>query len=149
MKSGRASGRHYTITHQQGTPIHIYSMPIHRPDGKIVGGLQIGQSLVDVQSTLGRVRTALYVVSLLGVFATTLGGTLLARSALRPINEITATARRIGRTEHLAERIAIPNTGDEVSRLAETFNEMLPARSSFFKHNSGWWAMCRMSCARR
>ncbi len=123
---------YYTL-HQQGTPIHIYSMPIHRPDGKIVGVLQIGQSLVDVQSTLGRVRTALYVVSLLGVFATTLGGTLLARSALRPINEITATARRIGRTEHLAERIAIPNTGDEVSRLAETFNEMLARLDQLFQ----------------
>jgi len=123
---------YYTL-HQQGKPIHIYSMPIHRPDGKIVGVLQIGQSLVDVQTTLDRVRTALYLVSILGVFATTIGGGMLSRSALRPINEITATARRIGRTEHLAERIAIPNTGDEVSRLAETFNEMLARLDQLFQ----------------
>ena len=123
---------YYTLQ-QQGTPIHVYSMPIHGSDGRIVGVLQIGQSLSDMQNMLSRVRTALYLASFLGIIGAVLGGTLLARSALRPINDITATARRIGRTENLAERIAIPDTGDEISRLAETFNEMLTRLDHLFQ----------------
>ena len=123
---------YYTLR-QQGTPIHVYSMPIHHTNGDIVGVLQIGQSLVDMQNMLGRVRTALYLISVLGIIGTALGGALLARSALRPIDDITATARRIGRTENLAERIAIPDSGDEVSRLAETFNEMLTRLDHLFQ----------------
>jgi two-component system OmpR family sensor kinase len=53
-----------------------------------------------------------------------LTGALLARQALRPIDEIVTQARRIGEA-NLAERLPHPGTRDEVSRLVETLNDML------------------------
>jgi signal transduction histidine kinase len=51
-------------------------------------------------------------------------GWLLARRALRPVGTITAAARRA--SEHqLHERLALPGRRDEVTELADTFDDML------------------------
>lgn len=114
----------YVLT-QRNTPIYVLSRPLRSADGTIVGILQVGQSLADMNATLERVRLLLTLGSVLAIIAAATGGAFLARTTLRPIDEIASTALRIGRTQHLAERIAIEDRGDEVSRLADTFNEML------------------------
>jgi len=51
-------------------------------------------------------------------------GYWLSRRALAPVDDITSTARSIG--EHnLSKRLRISPSGDELQRLAETFNQML------------------------
>jgi signal transduction histidine kinase len=51
-------------------------------------------------------------------------GWLLARRALRPVGAITAAARRA--SEHqLHERLALPGRRDEITELADTFDDML------------------------
>ncbi len=56
-------------------------------------------------------------------------GWLVAERALRPVHQITATARRVAAatTAHrgLHERIALPGPPDEVKELADTFDDML------------------------
>ena len=52
------------------------------------------------------------------------GGWLLARRALRPVDQMTEAARRIS-AEHLDERVHTTGTGDELDRLAATLNDML------------------------
>src|SRR5437763_510230 len=51
-------------------------------------------------------------------------GWLLAGRALRPLREITATARRVS-GENLGERIALDGPADELKELADTFDGML------------------------
>jgi signal transduction histidine kinase len=51
-------------------------------------------------------------------------GWLLAGRALRPLTEITATARRVSQ-ENLHERIALSGPEDELKELADTFDGML------------------------
>jgi signal transduction histidine kinase len=51
-------------------------------------------------------------------------GWLLAGRALRPLREITATARRVS-GENLGERIALSGPADELRELADTFDGML------------------------
>ncbi|QIV84167.1 sensor histidine kinase [Mycolicibacterium frederiksbergense] len=64
--------------------------------------------------------TALIMVSVLACGA----GWLLAGRALRPLQEVTATARRVaGRSLH--ERIALHGPDDEIKELADTFDAML------------------------
>lgn len=64
--------------------------------------------------------TALVMVSVLACGA----GWLLAGRALRPLQEVTATARRVaGRSLH--ERIALHGPDDEIKELADTFDAML------------------------
>jgi signal transduction histidine kinase len=58
-------------------------------------------------------------------------GWLLAGRALRPLSEITATARRVSQ-ENLNERIALSGPEDELKELADTFDGMLARLDAAF-----------------
>ena len=64
-----------------------------------------------------------------GVLLATWGGWLLAGRALSPVNKITSTADAIARQgdaqESLSTRLEVNESGDELARLAITFNAML------------------------
>jgi two-component system heavy metal sensor histidine kinase CusS len=51
-------------------------------------------------------------------------GFLLSRRALDPVDRITRDARTIG-IHDLSRRLPVPDTGDELQRLTETWNELL------------------------
>lgn len=53
-----------------------------------------------------------------------LGGYALSRKALAPVDRITEATRSIS-ASNLAERLPVPNTGDELERLSHTCNAML------------------------
>ena len=53
-----------------------------------------------------------------------LGGYLLSRRALKPVDQITAATRSIS-VSNLSERLPVPETRDELQRLSETYNAML------------------------
>ena len=107
----------------ENDPIRVYILPV-LDNNQVVGWVQTMQSLGHVEDSLQRLLTALLIggglLTLLAGFA----GYILASRTLAPINEITLAARRIS-TEDLSARLDLPDTGDEVSRLAATFNEML------------------------
>lgn len=51
-------------------------------------------------------------------------GYWISRRALRPVDAITAEARSIG-VDNLSRRLKVPSAGDELTRLATAWNEML------------------------
>jgi len=53
-----------------------------------------------------------------------LSGYWLSSRSLRPVDDMTRLARSIG-AKDLGARLAVPSTRDEISRLAEAWNEML------------------------
>jgi heavy metal sensor kinase len=114
----------------QSDPLRVYMLPILE-GGHLLGWVQSMQGLGRTEETLDRLRTMLLVgtglLSLLAGFA----GYFLAARALKPIDEITDTARRIS-TEDLSARLDQPDHGDEVSRLANTFDDMLGRIESGF-----------------
>jgi heavy metal sensor kinase len=61
-----------------------------------------------------------------------LGGYFLAKKSLRPVDEITQTARKITAT-NLQERIHVANSRDEIGRLTETLNEMIERLEASFE----------------
>jgi signal transduction histidine kinase len=66
-----------------------------------------------------------YVVALGAMtIVSVVAGWLLAGRALRPLRDITATARRVS-GENLGERIALKGPADELKELADTFDGML------------------------
>ena len=66
-----------------------------------------------------------YLAALGGMTMVAVGtGWLLAGRALRPLRDITATARRVS-GENLGERIALRGPADELKELADTFDGML------------------------
>lgn len=110
--------------------IRVYTLPVLE-GGRVLGWIQAMQSLGGAEESLDRLRTVLLVgvglLSLLAGFA----GYFLAARALTPIDKITNTAHRIS-TEDLSARLNLPDNGDEVSRLANTFDEMLARIESGF-----------------
>src|SRR6185295_8358356 len=52
------------------------------------------------------------------------GGYLMSRRALSPVDEITNTARTIS-AHNLSQRLTTLKTGDELQRLSETLNAMM------------------------
>src|SRR5213078_305596 len=91
----------------------LLTLPITR-DGQLVQLVQVGIPLHRAQRTLGRYVETLLVLIPLG----------LALAALRPVDAMSRTARRISR-EDLHARLSLRGTGDELDHLAETLNAML------------------------
>ncbi len=93
-------------------------------DGRVAAVVQIAQSLRSIDSLRERLLLSLLLGSPIIVAAGGFGGYYLAGRALRPVDHIVATARRIS-AHDLTERLGLPPSRDEVGRLAATFDDML------------------------
>ncbi|MET8064093.1 HAMP domain-containing sensor histidine kinase [Micromonospora sp. NPDC005211] len=99
-------------------------------DGRSLDAGQWQRQLVDAasQELLVKGLLALVAISVVGVA----GAYLVAGRALRPLHQVTATARRLGEAT-LDERIGWSGADDEVAELAETFDAMLDRISGAFE----------------
>jgi signal transduction histidine kinase len=79
------------------------------------------------RNMLSKGLLALLVISAAGI----VGGYLVTGRALRPLHQVTATARRLS-TETLDDRLAHTGPDDEVKELADTFDEMLDRLGAAF-----------------
>ncbi len=84
----------------------------------------VAEKLAIVETTLGRARQILIVVTLIALAIVVSASYLLARAAVEPIVELTAAMREIG-SDRLDRRLAWTNRVDEVGTLAATFDAML------------------------
>lgn len=115
----------------EGDPVRMYTEPVVE-NGRLVGVVQVAQSLDSVEETLDRLLSALLLGGPLLVLVAALGGYLLAARALAPIDHITRMARRISARD-LSARLNLPITKDEVGRLAATFDDMLARLDDSFR----------------
>ncbi len=72
------------------------------------------------------------VANVLGIIASFGIGRFISKKVLNPISEITRTAERISIND-LSKRINVPESDDEVSNLAVTFNDMLGRLENSFE----------------
>ncbi len=104
-------------------PVRILTVPVIEA-GRVVNMVQAGMSLESMYVTRRRfVTIALSMLPIALLFAGG-GGWLLARRALRPVENMTIAADRIS-AEALSDRLQETGTGDELDRLAKTLNRML------------------------
>ncbi|MCP2340349.1 sensor histidine kinase [Actinomadura rupiterrae] len=116
------------------------------PQGTVLGGgvngskagiffqkQKVGGAAADFQKatlnsvlTQGAIALGLVALAALGL------GWLMADRALRPVQRITETARRVARSHDLTERIGYTGPRDEVRELADTFDTMLGRLSRSF-----------------
>lgn len=84
--------------------------------------------------SVSSVRSAALIAFPLLILLATAGGYLLAKRLLKPINEISRTAEKIGSSGDLSKRITIDgNHGDELYQLAQTFNKMFDRLQTNFE----------------
>ena len=119
-----------TVAGPGAEPLRVFTMPIVR-NGRVVDIVQVGTSVRRAEAVLDRYLHTLLVLIPLGVGLAALGGAVIARIALRPVDEMTRTARRIT-AEDLSRRVERPGTGDEMERLALTLNGMLARLEAAF-----------------
>jgi heavy metal sensor kinase len=109
----------------------IATYPVIR-DGRVVGALQVGLSMDDVEETLWTLLKVLLALAPALLLLASGGGLFLANRALAPIDRITRTAQRIS-AENLSGRIGLHGPDDEVGRLAWTFDAMLARLQEAFE----------------
>ncbi len=85
--------------------------------------VQVGTSLAAVDATREELLATLLLIVPAGVLFAGLAGWWMARSALKPIQALTAGAREFN-ISRLDRRLPLRGTGDELDRLADTFNQV-------------------------
>jgi heavy metal sensor kinase len=111
--------------------LRVVTMPILE-NGKMLGVVQVGSSLEGVEDALHQLVLILLIAVPAALLVASAGGLFLANKALRPVDEITQIARRIGSGD-LSQRIRIKRVNDELGRLASTFNEMIAKLEKLFR----------------
>jgi two-component system OmpR family sensor kinase len=111
-------------TEQQGYRVEARPVQIN-PSG--TGVLVYARPVSATDTTAGKVRFFLFFGVLGGSVLALLAGLAIARRAMAPIAELTATAREIERTRDPSMRMPQPEGDDEVAELARTLEGMLEA----------------------
>ncbi|HMP39122.1 MAG TPA: ATP-binding protein [Roseiflexaceae bacterium] len=100
--------------------------------GQVVGVLHVARSLNETDRALNLLLYALSGGGVLVLLAAARGGAWLTPAALRPIDEVAATAQSIVRAEDLSRRVPVPEAEDELKRLTVTVNELLTRLEALF-----------------
>jgi len=105
-----------------GTPFRVVT------DRLASGGqtyvVRVAGSLQEVDDVMRDFRNLLFLMIPAVMAVACLGGYWLSLRALRPVDEITSVARSIS-VRNLSQRLTVPQTGDELQRMAQTWNDVL------------------------
>ncbi len=104
-----------------GTHLRVFTFAYGRETA-----VQVARPLSEADKSLEQIGLFLLLITAAGVVIAACLGLLVARAALIPVKRLTETAERVTETRDLSERIDLSG-GDELSRLAASFNTMLAA----------------------
>jgi two-component system sensor histidine kinase MprB len=129
-----ASGTADAVTHNartdSGQSVRVYTEPLNGPNGESTGlAVTISRPLAEIDKTLTTLAWVLLAVAGVGVLGATSAGLWIARTGLRPVDQLTGTVEHIARTEDLNVRIPVEGE-DEIARLGKSFNAMTSALAS-------------------
>lgn len=105
------------------TRFRIYTKPVIE-DGKVAYIVQTAGPVDLVLLAMHNLIFLLFLLLPLTIILAGIPGVLLAGLTLRPVDKMVDTLKQIT-AENLKLRIHIPDTKDEIKRLAETFNDMI------------------------
>jgi len=106
-------------------PLRSLYEPLSKRNGKKNGWLEVSGFEWNLHDQLGRLTETFVIGILLSTLMAFVGGYLLAQRALKPVDQITAAANQI-RSIDLGARLPTQfGISDELTRLAETINNLL------------------------
>lgn len=97
----------------------------------VIARIKAARSLKPAENNLRNLETLILIGLPIYILIAMSGGLFIASRALAPIDRINKVAHQIGQGD-LTKRIKLPYTGDEVGRLAGTFDEMLEKLEAAF-----------------
>jgi heavy metal sensor kinase len=121
LKAARSRAVHGTVpVGPDAEPYRVLAIPV----GSARSVLVVASSLEDVENATRRLLIQLAFAIPVAVALSALGGYLLTRRALGPVDRMTQAAAAIG-ADDIGARLAVPAIEDEVGRLGRTLNQML------------------------
>jgi len=112
-----------TVRLRGNPPLRIITFPVLE-NARMMRVVQVASSLEDVEDALNTLFIILIITVPSALLLASLGGQFLASKALNPVDQVTQTARTIT-SQNLNQRIPPPKVHDEISRLIDTFNDMI------------------------
>ncbi|MDX6425639.1 MAG: hypothetical protein QOD52_1044 [Gaiellaceae bacterium] len=111
-------------THGAGSSeaIRLFAQPVHAQDKQLV--VVVGTPLATRDDALATLRTELLVGAPIALLLASLLGYVVAAGALRPVERMRSRVTAIS-ASRLGDRLPVPQSSDEISRLGETLNDML------------------------
>ncbi|TFH37341.1 MAG: HAMP domain-containing protein [Anaerolineales bacterium] len=125
----------YTTKQIEVERLRVLTVPlVSRPDNEVVGYLQLASTLNTVDFTTRMLFSVLITGGVLAMIVAAIIGYMAAGAALKPLDQVTATALQITRADDLSRRIPLlgPPTG-EVGQLIQAFNETLERLDNLFQ----------------
>ena len=119
-----------TLEDPQGGPIRLLTVPVQR-SGRSVEIIQVSAPLARTREALARYLTTLLALVPVAVGLAAGGGAVIAGRALRPVREMSRSARQIT-AEDLGRRLERRGADDEIDHLADTLNTMLGGLEAAF-----------------
>ena len=101
----------------------MYTRPV-MDDGKVKYIVQVASPPGLLYIALSGLKLPLFILLPITVIVTGVAGAFLARLTLRPVDSMIHTLKQIT-AENLKLKIHLPDTKDEIKRLADTFNDMI------------------------
>jgi two-component system sensor histidine kinase MprB len=119
IRSVTVSGQHLRVA-----TVAFEATPLS--NGDVLTALQYGRPIHDIDRTLRELAFLLVIVGGAGIVVSVVLGRLVARSALKPVDELTGAAEHVARSQDLSSLIPVEGT-DEIARLSASLNSMLRA----------------------
>jgi signal transduction histidine kinase len=122
FRAAAQGARDYRTVEFEGARVRVVSLRRQTPSGgwQVV---QAGRDLTETHALLAQQRNVLLLMLPVAVLVAALGGAFLVRRALKPVEDVTHAAEKIG-AEDLSMRLEV-HGDDELARLAQTFNGMI------------------------
>jgi len=122
VPAAQANQRQFANVAYGDLPLRILSSTVSVGGQRFI--VQVAEPMDDYLEALERFRTAMFISIPVLLLLAAGGGYWMSTRALRPVDRITHAAQMIN-PQDLSRRVIVPQTGDELQRLAETLNQML------------------------
>ncbi len=128
---GRTSFEIVTVKDISEYPLRVITLPVKE---KTITAyiVQIGTPLKEMVNTSRKLLIILLITGPILLILSSFGGYFLVRKAFSPVKKIVEAAKKIT-AEDLSHRIEPIGSKDEISELAETFNDMISRLERSFK----------------
>ncbi len=107
----------------QAVPFRVITKPVMAND-KVKYVVAVMTSLIPLSKELAELQQAFFLQIPIILLIAIIGALVLVQVTLHPVDEMVRSIKQIN-ADTLRLRLKVPNTDDEIARLAETFNDML------------------------
>ncbi|MFB7656283.1 MULTISPECIES: sensor histidine kinase [unclassified Streptomyces] len=128
VAEGSSANALHDATGSDGTQYRVFTYTV---PGLSDVAVSAARPLSEVNSSLNNLALVLVFVAGAGVVGAGAAGLWVARTGLRPVDELTRTVEHVARTEDLTVRIPVEDdSDDEIARLSRSFNSMTASLAS-------------------